>query len=68
MVLKLLLGLLLLAGIGWGALALWFDGPADRWLAGLSSAGWVAACLAGKRSLPLPVRPDFPLRDGYGTL
>ena len=45
MVLKLLLALVLLAGIGWGALALWFDGPVDRWLAGLLSAGWVAACL-----------------------
>ena len=53
MVFILLLWLLLLASIGWGALALWFDGPADRWLAGLLSTGWVAACLAAL----LAVRP-----------
>lgn len=45
MILTLLLGLLLVVGIAWGALALWFDGPADRWLAGLLSTGWVAVCL-----------------------
>ncbi|MFO1434578.1 MAG: DUF4105 domain-containing protein [Candidatus Competibacteraceae bacterium] len=51
--LKLLLALALPAAIGWGALALWFDGPADCWLAGLSITGWVAVCLV----LLITVRP-----------
>jgi hypothetical protein len=42
---RLLLWLLLLSGIGWGALALWFDGPADRWLTGSLAAGFVVVCL-----------------------
>jgi hypothetical protein len=50
---QLLLWPLLLGGIGWGALALWFDGPAERWLAGLLAAGLVAVCLV----LLVVVRP-----------
>jgi len=50
---KLLLWPLVLGGIGWGALALWFDGPADRWLAGSLAAGLVAVCLV----LLVVVRP-----------
>jgi len=36
---------LLLLGIIWGALALWFDGPPARWLAGTMSAGFAVGCL-----------------------
>jgi hypothetical protein len=35
-----------LVGVGWGALALWIDGPAERWLAGLLAGGLVVACVA----------------------
>jgi len=36
---------LMLLGIIWGALALWFDGPPARWLAGTLSAGFAVGCL-----------------------
>lgn len=39
--------------IGWGALALWFDGPQERWLAGALATGFVFASVA----LLLAVRP-----------
>ena len=35
-----------LVGVGWGALALWFDGPAERWLAGLLAGGLAVGCVA----------------------
>jgi len=35
-----------LVGVGWGTLALWFDGPAERWLAGLLAGGLVVGCVA----------------------
>ncbi len=44
-IVKLLLWLWVLSGIGWGVLALWFDGPVDRRLAGSLAAGFVAVCL-----------------------
>jgi hypothetical protein len=68
MVLRLLLGLLLLAGIGWGALALWFDGPADRWLAGLLSTGWVAACLAALIAMRPPAYALTTVTLGFMVL
>lgn len=43
---RLLLWLLLLLAVAWGAAALWIDGPAARWLAGLLAAGYVALSLA----------------------
>jgi uncharacterized protein DUF4105 len=36
----------LLVGVAWGALALWFDGPTERWLAGLLAGGFAVGCLA----------------------
>jgi hypothetical protein len=42
----ILLWLALLAATAWGAAALWVDGPASRWLAGLLAAGYVALSLA----------------------
>ena len=36
---------LVLLGIAWGALALWFDGPAIPWLAGTLSASLALGCL-----------------------
>jgi hypothetical protein len=36
----------LLVGVAWGALALWFDGPAERWLAGLLAGGLAIGCVA----------------------
>ena len=36
---------LMLLGITWGALALWFDGPSARWLAGTLSAVCAVVCL-----------------------
>ena len=42
-----------LLGIAWGGAALWIDGPATRWLAGLLSVGFV---LAGVGTL-IAVRP-----------
>ena len=36
----------LLVGILWGASALWFDGPAERWLAGLLAGGLAVGCMA----------------------
>ncbi|HSB70995.1 MAG TPA: DUF4105 domain-containing protein [Candidatus Methylomirabilis sp.] len=36
----------LLVGVAWGALALWFDGPAERWLAGLLAGGFAVGCVA----------------------
>jgi hypothetical protein len=32
-------------GVAWGALALWFDGPAARWLAGLLAGVFTVGCL-----------------------
>jgi hypothetical protein len=46
MLLKVCAWPLMLLGIIWGALALWFDGPPARWLAGTLSAGFAAGCLA----------------------
>ena len=43
---RLLIWLALLLAIAWGAAALWIDGPAPRWLAGLLAAGYVAVSLA----------------------
>ncbi|HET9700387.1 MAG TPA: DUF4105 domain-containing protein [Burkholderiales bacterium] len=43
---RLLLWFALLLAIAWGAAALWIDGPATRWLAGLLAAGYVAVSLA----------------------
>lgn len=37
---------IVLIGIAWGALALWFDGPAERWLAGAVAAVFAGGCLA----------------------
>jgi len=42
---KVLVWPLLLPGITWTALALWFDGPSARWLAGTLSAGFATGCL-----------------------
>jgi len=36
----------LLVGVAWGALALWFDGPAERWLAGVLAGGFAVGCVA----------------------
>jgi len=44
-VVKVLVWPLLLLGIIWGALALWFDGPSARWLAGMLSMGFAAGSL-----------------------
>ena len=38
--------LVLLLATGWCAAALWFDGPATRWLAGVLAAGFGLACVA----------------------
>jgi hypothetical protein len=43
---RLLLGLVLVAGIAWGSLALWFDGSTARGLAGLLAAGFALGSLA----------------------
>jgi hypothetical protein len=43
---RLLLWLVFLLAIAWGAAALWIDGPATRWQAGLLAAGYVALSLA----------------------
>jgi hypothetical protein len=43
---ELLLWPVLLAAILWGALALWFDGPSLRWLAGALAAGFILTSLA----------------------
>jgi hypothetical protein len=43
---RLLLAPFLLAGIAWGAAALWIDGPASRALAGLLAGGFALAGLA----------------------
>ena len=45
-VLQLLAGLVLVLAIAWGALALWFDGPSARGLAGGLAAGFVLLSLA----------------------
>jgi hypothetical protein len=45
-VMKLLLWLGITVAIAWGALALWFDGPASRWLTAVLAALWVVGCLA----------------------
>jgi hypothetical protein len=45
MFLKICIWPLLLLGIIWGAAALWFDGPAARWLAGTMAAGFAVGCL-----------------------
>ena len=37
--LTVLLAVIVAAGVTWSALALWFDGPASRWLAGSIAAG-----------------------------
>lgn len=50
---RLLIWPALLIGVAWGALALWFDGPAERWLAGLLAGGFAVGCLA----LLMLVRP-----------
>lgn len=50
---RVLLTLPLLPAVGWGAAALWFDGPPARWAAGLMAAGFVLGCLA----LLLRLRP-----------
>ena len=39
---KMLVWPLLVLGIAWGALALWFDGTSARWLAGILSVGFAA--------------------------
>lgn len=36
----------LLVGIAWGASALWFDGPTERWLAGPLAGGFAIGCMA----------------------
>jgi len=38
--------LLLMVAAGWGAAALWFDGPSARWAAGALSAVFASGCLA----------------------
>ena len=45
-VLAMLLGPLLCGAVGWASLALWFDGPASRPLAGALVGGLVLAVLA----------------------
>jgi len=42
---KVLVWPLVVLCIAWGALALWFDGPAARWLAGILSVGFAAGSL-----------------------
>jgi Domain of unknown function (DUF4105) len=42
---KTLVLVALAAGIVWGTLALWFDGPSARWLAGLLAGGFAVGCL-----------------------
>jgi hypothetical protein len=37
--------LVLAIAVAWGSAALWFDGPAARWLAGALAAGFGALCL-----------------------
>jgi Domain of unknown function (DUF4105) len=44
---------LVLAVVGWGGLALWFDGPSTRWFAGPLAGGFVGGCLV----LLIVVRP-----------
>jgi Domain of unknown function (DUF4105) len=43
---KLLVSGALAPVVAWGALALWFDGPAERRLAGLLAGGFAVGCLA----------------------
>jgi hypothetical protein len=45
LILKVFTWLLMLLGITWGALALWFDGPSARWLAWMLSAAFTVGCL-----------------------
>lgn len=51
--LALVLGPVVLLGLVWASLALWFDGPAWRPLAGLLAVGFAVAAIA----LPLLARP-----------
>jgi hypothetical protein len=41
-----LVGVLLVGGVGWGALALWFDGPASRVAAGIVAGAFVIGAVA----------------------
>jgi len=43
---RLLVWPAVLVVVAWGALALWFDGPAERWLAGLLAGGFAVGCVA----------------------
>ena len=55
----ILLAPALFLGVAWCAAALWFDGPASRWPAGLLSAGFVLGCLALGVRLRPPRRAAF---------
>ncbi len=54
-----LLSTVLVPAVAWCAAALWFDGPASRWQAGLLAAGFPAACLAIAAGLRPPRRAAF---------
>ncbi|MBP2675844.1 MAG: hypothetical protein H6Q84_2684 [Deltaproteobacteria bacterium] len=49
----------LILAVAWCAGALWFDGPASRWQAGLLAAGFLLACLAIAAGLRPPRRAAF---------
>ena len=49
---QLLVWPVVLVGVAWGALALWFDGPAERW--GRSSRSGEGAHLLARMSDPIP--------------
>ena len=46
--------------LGWASLALWFDGPSSRWLAGLLAGGFLATA-AGVLALIRPLRRGLVL-------
>jgi hypothetical protein len=45
-IVRLLLSVIVVAGVAWGALALWFDGPSSRVLAGTMAAGLALVSIA----------------------
>jgi len=45
-IVRVLLSVIVVAGVAWGALALWFDGPSSRVLAGTMAAGLALVSIA----------------------